>query len=182
MSLWDEIQKGNVISYKRDEFSLELMKKAFNDMFNKERIKPRTFSIYVNSETSEVLTDEMEYERNPTPELKAKMDARAAKWKEESERSEKIAREKFVQIYGQEMLEFFSLLGKEKDFRYCRDGRWSFFWYIPTDDEYVSYSVVFTDGVFSLEADAGMGFGDTLEKDITKERVLELIKNGYNGD
>lgn len=181
MSLWEEIQKGHTVTWDpNSKDNLDKIKKAMNDIFNRRENQPRQCHIYMNMDMVDIFNEEMEYLYNPTPELKAKREARALEVRLEFEEKERIARERFVQLYGQEELDFILSLGKDINFRRCKEGDWNFTWGVPSEDEYVYYYIAFHNGVYLFEGDGGYGHAEPIESNITKERVLELIKEGYN--
>lgn len=114
---------------------------------------------------------------NSTPETRAKLNDCYAKNEAYLKTEQEKIRQQFINELGYDMYQFVAELMKSKYFLVGKTNPFRLEWNLGSDDNDDYWSIKFQKGRFDYVLDICGGYGGTqiLEKDISKNRVLELI-------
>lgn len=169
--IYHELQKATTVLY-NPSFNLKDIEEIFNYQ------KPKKYFIPVSSNGYDLWGASVEYSINPSQENKNKLDNISDRITKESNITITRNKVEFERLYGRNMLEFIISISNPKHTLWMGVDPFYFRWEVKWNEETEDYwTIKFYKGAFNyvLEECAGYGEYKTLEADISKERVLELL-------
>lgn len=165
--------KENRVIYELGSFSFEELKSIVEERNEKYE---RKLTFHTSPRGSEMFGLLL----NPTPENKLRLGEISKEIQKEAKESHVKNAELFIEKYGRVLYAFCEKISKKESFLAYKTGDYLCWDAIETGevDEDDSFMVIFSKGEFSYIRDTCSGYGDRdiLEKDIKKERVLQLLK------
>jgi hypothetical protein len=138
----------------------------------------RNLIIYTGKDGAELLKAALDYNINPTSTNKKKFDDLHEEMSKKFDAREKENRAKFIELYGEAILNFILQLCNYKTHTFASVSYpYNFQWCIKDDSEESGnlWCIEFRNGEFNYYIIDIRGYGYTiLEKNISKERVIEL--------
>jgi len=135
--------------------------------------------MYVGADGKELLEAVIENEYKPTKKSEERLRAISDKITKQSNETILRNQKDFILLYGQDLFDFIISISNPKHTlwlgMYPHNFRWEVKWDSDTEDYWV---IRFREGVFNyvIEECSGYAGVEILEKNISKERVLELLK------
>jgi len=137
----------------------------------------------MGKESIDIFNAEIQYQFRPTAENKKILDGLYDKLTKNLDASQQKKEAEFIEEHGQQLFDFVKSLSKDR-FLIGKDKPFYLSWFVADeeqakdeDDNY--WKVTFYKGQFDYVQDICGGYAgsETLEKNISRERVLELMKN-----
>lgn len=121
----------------------------------------------------------LKYQYAPTEENKKILDDISEEINKDLQETQERYEKEFIELYGIENLEFIRKLSLGKHYFLIQSQKFVHRFTVVDDEENDEYeSVLFSNGKFYYLRESYSGYGETvwIENDITKKRVLELLK------